>query len=56
MSSSESARSDGREYVRAGQSAEALPDVGPLQVAGSQWAQVTATSKDERYPAWLPLP
>ena len=30
-----------RENVSAGKRAEAFPDVGPLQVAGSQWTQVT---------------
>ena len=30
-----------RENVSAGKRAEAFPDVGPLQVASSQWAQVT---------------
>jgi hypothetical protein len=30
-----------RENVSAGKRAEAFPDVCPLQVASSQWAQVT---------------
>jgi len=30
-----------RENVSAGKRAESFPDVGPLHVAGSQWAQVT---------------
>ncbi len=30
------------------------PGGAPAEVSASQWAQVTATSKDERYPAWLP--
>jgi Tol biopolymer transport system component len=32
------------------------PTGSSVEIPRSQWVQVTATSKDERYPAWLPLP
>jgi signal transduction histidine kinase len=30
------------------------PTAAPTEIPRSQWTQVTATSKNERYPAWLP--